>query len=176
MVDVATALAAYPAGLFFWASVQKIRDRDAFRASVVALGAGPSAASAAAVVVPAVEALGALLLLAATTRLIGAGLLASLLLLFTFILADNLRRGNAVPCSCFGARDTQPISRWTVARNIWLLLVVVVSSVLPRGTIGLGDIAVSCSVGAGVVLVHALATEAVASARALVTAARSEAP
>lgn len=50
-----------------------------------------------------------------------------LLVAFTIVIVGNLARGQRPPCACFGVRSIAPISWWTVARNLVLIVLAVVA-------------------------------------------------
>jgi Methylamine utilisation protein MauE len=50
-----------------------------------------------------------------------------LLAAFTVFLAAALVRGVEAPCACFGSLSTRPVSWWSVARNVALIGLAVVS-------------------------------------------------
>jgi hypothetical protein len=52
----------------------------------------------------------------------------ALLAAFTAVLIQVLRSGRTVSCSCFGGLADRPISRWTLARNVVLLLLAAVAA------------------------------------------------
>jgi hypothetical protein len=79
--------------------------------------------------VPPIEiALGALVA-AGVARPWTAGGVVALLGVFTIILVVHLRRGDRVPCACFGAWSARPVGPWSVARNAVLIALAVVAAV-----------------------------------------------
>jgi len=83
---------------------------------------------ACALLVPALESVVALLLLAPATRPAAATLGVALLLAYATAIAVNLRRGRFdLDCGCAGPADRRPIAGWMVWRN--LLLVAALASV-----------------------------------------------
>ena len=67
---------------------------------------------------PAVEAATVVLLLLPATRGLGAPLAISLLVLFGFAMAVNIRRGRTeIDCGCFRTTHRQRLSWWLVGRN-----------------------------------------------------------
>ena len=102
----------------------KLRDGAVFARAVDGFTVLPASVRSAARVLPAVElALGALLLLS-SGRLLAAGLwaAAALLLSLTALVGVTLARGERPVCQCFGAASAEPISGWTLARNVALVL------------------------------------------------------
>jgi uncharacterized membrane protein YphA (DoxX/SURF4 family) len=61
------------------------------------------------------------LLVSGLVRPLAAALAAVLLVLFSVLLAVNLARGRRPPCGCFGSRSREPISGWSLVRNLGLL-------------------------------------------------------
>ena len=61
------------------------------------------------------------LLVSGLVRPLAAALAAVLLVLFSVLLAVNLARGRRPPCGCFGSRSREPISAWSLVRNLGLL-------------------------------------------------------
>jgi uncharacterized membrane protein YphA (DoxX/SURF4 family) len=173
-VDLATTFASYLAGLFIWAGASKLVDLPAFRRTIRELGAGSGpAATRSALAVPVMELAGATLLVPIGTRSLGAFIVGSLLVTFTAVLAVNVRRGNAVPCNCFGVGDTTPISRWTLARNGWLFTVALVLGIVLRSSERdpLTTL-ISVGFGLGLILVHAVAGAAIDASRTVWSATR----
>ena len=115
--SVAGWLAGAVLGLVLLVSGVAKRVDGGWPAAVSALGA-PSWAVAP---LPWVEiGLGAVLI-SGLVRPLAAALAAVLLVLFTVLLAVNLARGRRPPCACFGSRSRQPISAWSLVRNLGLL-------------------------------------------------------
>lgn len=105
------------------AAVHKLRDVDAFCASVTAYELLPHAALGVfARVVPIAElAIAAALVVPATARA-GALAAAALLALYALAIAINLARGRRdLDCGCFGASARQTIGPSLVARNLVLI-------------------------------------------------------
>src|SRR4051812_35057054 len=50
-----------------------------------------------------------------------------LLVAFTVLAARELQRGNRVPCGCFGALSSRPISGTTLVRNVVLCVMAAVA-------------------------------------------------
>ena len=118
----------------------KLRDRAAFARAVDGFTVLPSPVRRAAGAVPFVEvALGVLLLVASGALLTAATWVATaLLLVFTVLVAATLARGERPACQCFGVAGTEPISAWTLTRNVAL-------------TLGFGALAAGVAPGAGLV-------------------------
>lgn len=113
MSDVAYVTAVVLAGLFAWAGVAKLLDREQTARAFTALGLpAPGLLSTA---VPLVELALAVCLLAfpAPAALAALGLLAA----FTTILVRAVRAGVDVGCRCFGSARTEPVSSVEVLRN-----------------------------------------------------------
>jgi hypothetical protein len=64
---------------------------------------------------------------------------------FTVAVARRLAQGRAVPCPCFGARGSRPVSGATLVRNLALLILAAVA-VLPAGGAAPGPAAVALAV------------------------------
>lgn len=120
--------------VFLIAAVAKLRDRAAFRQSVVAFGFPAALAGAASVLIPIIEIVVAILIIRAPSA--GVGALASLLLLlvFTAAIAINLARGRTPSCSCFGTAASEPIGPATVVRNLALAACALFVVVAGEGT------------------------------------------
>ncbi len=50
-----------------------------------------------------------------------------LLVAFTVLLVRALRAGSTAPCACFGSLRTRPVTWWSVARNVALIVLALVS-------------------------------------------------
>lgn len=131
-------------------AVAKLRDLQGFRHTLRELRLLPSPAVApAAVLVPCAE-LTAMGLLALGERTLRPGfvLAATLLGLFTLVLASALARGVAAPCHCFGA-SSRPLNRFDLARNGALIAAAVLGAVMassaPDPTPGLAEILVAAA-------------------------------
>lgn len=120
-MTASAVLAAVVGAVLLYAGVRKLGDRSSFNVGATSLGVPSSVA----VVVPWVEVvLGAALILDVIDVVARFGALA-LLLSFTVVIISNLLRGNRPACACFGTRATTPISWWTVARNVALIMLIV---------------------------------------------------
>ena len=116
MTDVAYAAALLLAGVFAWAGVAKLTDRDPTATTLTALGIPGSRVVG--TVLPVVE----LLLAAALVAVAAVAAYAALALLaaFTTFLVRAVRSGVPVPCGCFGSASTRPVSAREVLRNLLL--------------------------------------------------------
>lgn len=104
--------------------VLKLSDRVAAAAAVESFDVLPGPVKALAkTALPVVEvALGVLLLLASGWLLhLATWLTVALMLAFTVLVGVTLARGERPSCHCFGAVSEEPISIWTLARNVALL-------------------------------------------------------
>lgn len=72
--------------------------------------------------VPALEILCAIGLLGNLALQAAAVVAGGLLAVFTMIIASALLRGRQVSCACFGGSSATPMSWWSLARNMALLL------------------------------------------------------
>lgn len=102
----------------------KLRDRAAFARAVDGFSVLPASVRRAARVLPAAEvALGVLLLVSSGWLLVTTLWVAiALLLALTVLVGVTLARGERPTCQCFGAAGAEPISGWTLARNVALVL------------------------------------------------------
>lgn len=115
------------AGVFATAAIGKLLDLPTSRASLRAFGVPERASAVIGTALPFGElsiAIAALLEPAARWAALGA-----LLLLLAFIagIARVMRRGEAPPCSCFGALRSAPVGKATLARNIGLAAIATVA-------------------------------------------------
>jgi hypothetical protein len=132
------------------------------RESLPAFGVPRSTVRAVALALPALEAIVAIALIAQPTAAGGAWVALALLLGFGVAIAAALRRGEAPPCSCFGAASTTPVGPATLARNAVLAAAAAVIAVFgPGESIGRALAGVSAAaitaVAALVVVLAALA-------------------
>lgn len=155
-------LPAIVASLFLGSGLLKLRDRSAFASAVDGFAVLPGPVrSLAAVAVPVGEvAIGALVLLSSGRLLVAAAwLAAAALAAFTVLVGVTLARGERPSCHCFGAVSPEPLSSWTLARNVALLAlgVLVAAGLRPdRGVIG-GLVEASASTVADLVVLVGLA-------------------
>ena len=113
------ALQALLALVFAWASGTKLVRWPAWRSSLAGYGLTPAPASAAAVLVPLLEATVAVLVVAGATRIAMAGIL-TLLSGFSFaILRARVHSGDRLPCGCFGRTEERDY-RLMLGRNAGL--------------------------------------------------------
>jgi peroxiredoxin len=110
------------AAVFAIAAVAKLDRRTETESTLGAFGIGLGPRRPLAIALPLVElAIAAALLPAASAPYAGVvafGLLAA----FTVAVARVLRRGEQVDCNCFGSLGSSPVSGWTLARNLALLV------------------------------------------------------
>jgi uncharacterized membrane protein YphA (DoxX/SURF4 family) len=111
-------------GLFIVAGGLKLRDPGAFAQEIANFRLLPALAPYLAIVLPPVEIVSgvALLALPRAWRRGGAVALTGLLAVFTVAVVSAVARGVNIDCGCFGA-GTGPVSGLTVARNLGLLVV-----------------------------------------------------
>ena len=105
-------------------------------------------------IIPALEALAALVLLFPATRAGAALLMAALLAIFSAAIAINLARGRReIDCGCFGPALRQRLSGWLIARNA-MLLAAAAAVAAPAGVrpLGLADF-VAIGFGAATLMV-----------------------
>lgn len=121
MVDVlALALRFVLAAVFAIAAVAKLRDRQGTAEALEGFGVPQGLVPSTTYLLPAVEALAALLLILPATYFLGATLSLALLVAFTAAILVNLAKGNRVACRCFGEMSSKPIGGRTVGRNLGL--------------------------------------------------------
>lgn len=117
MTSLASAFALTLSLVFAGAALAKLRDRRTAASGFRSLGLGHAT-----VLVPAIAAvelaLSAALLIAPR---LGALLAFGLLSVFTGVLVRARRQDNNAFCGCFGAIGSEPISRFTFARNAALM-------------------------------------------------------
>jgi peroxiredoxin len=110
------------AAVFAVAACAKLGRRAETESTLEAFGVGPARRGPIAIVLPLVElAIAAALLPAASAPYAGVAAF-GLLTAFTVAVARTLRRGEQIDCNCFGSLGPSEISRWTLARNVALLL------------------------------------------------------
>lgn len=120
--------------MFVMAAVSKARAVGATEVSFVALGVPNAAASAR--VVPAVEVVIAIALLAVPS--IGGAAALMTLAFFTTFLATRLRAGIRAPCACFGTATTEPLSIVKLVDNAFLVLAAIAATASARPTVPTG--------------------------------------
>lgn len=128
---VALVLRILLAGIFAFAALGKLSDRDGTAAAVRGFGIPAVLAGGLALLLPLAELSVAALLLPAGTARIGAIGALALLALFSLAIALNLARGRRPRCHCFGQSGAEPISARTLVRNG--LLAVAAAMVLAVG-------------------------------------------
>lgn len=69
------------------------------------------------------------------TALLAAGLLAA----FAVLVGLRVRRGDAVPCGCFGETSPEPVGRDTVLRNVLLVILALMAAADSGGNDGVGS-------------------------------------
>lgn len=122
-VYMATAARWIVGAVLLVAGIAKLQSPKAFATTVVGYGVLPSfVIRPVTLVLPLIEALLGLALLAGVgTRMAGA-ISAALFMVFGSAVAWNLARGNRVPCGCFGASKSEIIGAGTLLRDAALLL------------------------------------------------------
>jgi hypothetical protein len=118
--ELSSPAALGAAAMFLYAAVAKLRSPSSTRAAVAGFGLPAPIAT----LLAPLELVTALLLLAAPR--VGGALAATLLVSFTAVVLAALRRGAAVRCGCFGGTDQRPVGPDTVARNGFLIALVVI--------------------------------------------------
>lgn len=107
------AAALVLAAVLGWSALAKLADVPGTRSSFEALGLRWSRELA--FLVPAAEAATAVLLVVAPRM--GGAIALFLLVAFTVVLVDVLRRGLEVRCACFGSLTESPVGHRDVVRN-----------------------------------------------------------
>jgi uncharacterized membrane protein YphA (DoxX/SURF4 family) len=107
--------------VFLTAGLAKLRDDSNFRRFLerIRLTRGRSGRLPARLLAAVEVGVGASLVIGLRPRLM-ALIAFTLLVAFTVPLALLVRRGDKVPCGCFGRLDDRPISRFTLLRNAFL--------------------------------------------------------
>jgi uncharacterized membrane protein YphA (DoxX/SURF4 family) len=141
------------------AAVAKVRDLDATADSFGDLGLPRSATLAR--VVPAVEAVAAIVLVLTPT--LGAFLALALLGFFTTFLVTRLRAGVRAPCSCFGNARREPLSAANLVGNGFLVLLGLAALAAPGPAMPTAiDVAVLAGVIGVEVAIHAVVKRTIA--------------
>ena len=119
--------------LFVVAALHKLRDRDAFRATLDAYALLPSALTAPlARAVPLVELVAALLLVVPRAAAVGASIAVLLLSVYALAMGVNLLRGRRdLDCGCMGPGARSPIGPELLVRNLFLIVVALVAGFAP---------------------------------------------
>jgi len=107
-------------GVFLFAGVAKVRDRDGTRTAAVDLGAPEFLAGPIARFLPLAEVLLGILLLPTPTAVYAAWAIGGLLGLFAVAIAISIVSGKQAVCHCFGETSTEPVGWDSVARNVVL--------------------------------------------------------
>ncbi len=108
------------ATIFIFAGAAKLLDLKGTRRMLAEFGVPPKLTPGAALALPAVELAAAALLIPSPTARAGAVLALLLIAVFIAVVARSLARGEQPDCNCFGAIHSEPISRWTLVRNLGL--------------------------------------------------------
>jgi hypothetical protein len=120
LVELSSPAALVAAAIFVFAAAAKLSSRATTRAAVSGFGLPTFVAPALA----PIELVTASLLL--WKPRVGGVFAALLLLAFTGVVVQALRRGVAVRCGCFGGTDKRPAGSDTVVRNGLLLVLVLI--------------------------------------------------
>lgn len=110
------------AAVFAVAAAGKLLGRSRTVETLAEFGVPESIRRPIAIALPLVELAIAVALLPAATAAWGALAAALLLAAFTAAVARALLQGREVACNCFGSLGSSRISRWTLARNVLLLV------------------------------------------------------
>lgn len=119
--------------LFVVAALHKLRDRDAFRATLDAYALLPSPLTTPlARAVPMVELVAALLLVVPRAAAIGASIAVLLLSVYALAMGVNLLRGRRdLDCGCMGPGAHSPIGPELLVRNLLLIVAALVAGFAP---------------------------------------------
>lgn len=119
--------------LFVVAALHKLRDRDAFRATLDAYALLPQALSAPlARAVPVLEIAAAVLLVTPRAAAAGGALAALLLGVYALAMGVNLLRGRRdLDCGCMGPGARSPVGPGLIVRNAVLIAVALVAGFAP---------------------------------------------
>jgi methylamine utilization protein MauE len=159
--------------LFASAAWQKLRDRRAFAAVLVAYRVLPEGLVApAAIAITGVEVVLALAWLAPGGPSLAAPATVAVLLVYALAIALNLVRGRrTIDCGCGVAGTRQPIGEWLLVRNglLALMALATLQPIAARPLVWVDG--VTCAAGLAVVSCVWLAGHGLAAARARVPAA-----
>lgn len=110
------------AAVFVAAAAGKLASRSRTVETLAEFGVAESIRRPIAIALPLAELAIAVTLLPAATAAWAALAAALLLAAFTAVVARTLLQGREVDCNCFGSLGPSRISRWTLARNAFLLV------------------------------------------------------
>ena len=110
------------AAVFAIAAAAKLISRGKTAATLAEFGVPDVLLQPLAIALPIAELAIAIALLPAATAAWAAVAASVLLAAFTIAVARVLFRGETVDCNCFGSLGASQITRWTAARNVFLLL------------------------------------------------------
>ncbi len=116
-------LAAVVGVVFVFAGVQKMMSWSTWASDAAA----QRVPSSIAIVVPVVEVVLGVTLIALRPTKVVIGIACAVLLAFTAHLVARIRRGDDVPCGCFGSTRRVPLSWRDVWRNVALMVCLMVS-------------------------------------------------
>jgi Methylamine utilisation protein MauE len=119
--QLAVALAAVPALVLVWAGVEKLRRPFPASLAIVRFGLAKRVRPVVGRAAGATEVAAGALLLARPQSPWAYVPAAALLLVFAFLLARAVRRGERFACACFGAGENDSITAATVLRTAVLL-------------------------------------------------------
>ena len=117
MAEIAFAARLVLAVVFSLAAVAKLADRDRSEEAVANLGIPDRVVPTIAWLLPVAELSVAAVLVPSSTAIFGALGAASLLAVFSLVVALNLKAGNTPNCHCFGQLGAKRIGPGTLARN-----------------------------------------------------------
>ena len=124
MENIAAIAAVVVGAAFVVAGASKLAARDSWPEQARGLGAPAWTIP----IVPWFELVVGALLVVQVARTVVALLAIGLLMVFTVMIAANLRQGRRPPCACFGAWSAKPIGGGHIARNLALIAVAVVAA------------------------------------------------
>lgn len=123
-MDVAAIIASVALGLVFVAAgVLKLVEGPAWLKQAADMEVSRSVA----VVVPYVEIVVGVLLVAQLLRPWPAVVAVGMLLVFTVVIVRRIRDGSRPPCACFGSKSKRPLGAYHVVRNLAFLALALVA-------------------------------------------------
>lgn len=125
-MDVLAVVASTALGaIFLFAGASKVAGRQQWVGQAVDLGVPRQVAA----LVPWFEIVLGAVLIVRIAPLLAAVVALAVLLVFTVLIAWQLRRPDRPPCACFGSWSTAPLSFGDVVRNVVLMTIAGVAAV-----------------------------------------------
>src|SRR6476660_8633713 len=124
-MDVVAIVASFALGLVFVAAgVLKLVEGPAW----LKQAADMEVSRTVAMVVPYVEIVVGVLLVAQLFRPWPAVVAVGMLLVFTVVIVRRIRDGSRPPCACFGSKSKRPLGTYHVIRNLMFVVLAVVAA------------------------------------------------